>query len=347
MDISRFHILMFGVVGIFTGMIAPGAVGTEGGDALPYAMTNMQYMSYCILIVLVLLFLCASLHWRRLSNFLSYILILLVAGLFILTLGGAVQSFAGHMLNILSWGWIFLGMGGLFLFAGISQREEKIPSHFRSWYDLVIGIVGTITLTLLTMFIVYVSHINQSQHQADTVIAGVFGSGNILSSSGITQSPAFSGITLYHFDRKSDTILFHGRGTSPHESPYMPKNPETAMILGNQEFWINTDGIISQSGQTLGKMASKKSDEYIAYGSGETLFLITTNQQRSFSGWTPDADMVNFTLSSGDVYWRGNTATGQLIYKNGLPFSGVYPRIHQYAISMHDGHSLLAVENPR
>ena len=94
-------------------------------------------------------------------------------------------------------------------------------------------------------------------------------------------------------------------------------------------------------------MASKKSDEYIAYGSGETLFLITTNQQRSFSGWTPDADMVNFTLSSGDVYWRGNTATGQLIYKNGLPFSGVYPRIHQYAISMHDGHSLLAVENPR
>jgi len=29
MDISRSHILMLGVVSIFTGMIAPGAVGTE------------------------------------------------------------------------------------------------------------------------------------------------------------------------------------------------------------------------------------------------------------------------------------------------------------------------------
>lgn len=108
------HILMLATVSLFTGMIAPCVAGAQ--KSMPYALTNMQYVAYAMLILIVLLFGVASMRMRRFTNILAGILILLVVALFVMTLGGLVQSNAGEVMMMLSWGWIFLLVGSVLTF---------------------------------------------------------------------------------------------------------------------------------------------------------------------------------------------------------------------------------------
>jgi hypothetical protein len=58
MQFSRSHAGMLAVVSIFTGIIAP--VGTYLGQETPLPLTNMQWVSYAMLGLLIVIFYLAS-----------------------------------------------------------------------------------------------------------------------------------------------------------------------------------------------------------------------------------------------------------------------------------------------
>lgn len=63
MNISRKHFIMLATVSLFTGMIAPAVAGVN--VSRPYALTNMQYVAYSILVGLTILFFLAHFRLRK------------------------------------------------------------------------------------------------------------------------------------------------------------------------------------------------------------------------------------------------------------------------------------------
>lgn len=162
MSLSRYHILMLAVLSLFTGIIAPSV--SNGEYIQSYALTNIEYISYGVLILLTGLFFCASMHWRKSAEILSYILILLVFIMLLMTFAGFVQSFEGDIMHTLSWGWIFLSVGIACLIFGTIEKEEELePFQSIGILDHIVGICGVIVFLGLTTFIIYVSQMSTTR----------------------------------------------------------------------------------------------------------------------------------------------------------------------------------------
>jgi len=145
----------------------------------------------------------------------------------------------------------------------------------------------------------------------------------------------FSDLHIYGFDRKEDRLLLLGNTLSGEkiDSLHASFIPESVAIEDQSLFLIDRENAVSRDGTLLGHLHSKKHDPFVAYSTGDTLTIVTGKQEKSFTGWHEGDDMVSLVASTGDVYWRAHTQSGEIVYKNGEPFSQSYPRIHAYAIS--------------
>lgn len=92
---------MLAVFSLFTGMIAPSVSTSE--YMRPYALTNIEYISYGVLTLLSVLFFFASMHWKKSAEILAYTIIFLVFLMLLMTFSGFVQSFEGDIMRTLSW----------------------------------------------------------------------------------------------------------------------------------------------------------------------------------------------------------------------------------------------------
>ena len=193
MNISQKHFIMLATVSLFTGMIAPTVAGAN--ISRPYALTNMQYVAYSILIGLTILFFLAHFRLRKLSYIMTAALIVLILSLGVMTVTGMVKSFSHQVLQGFSWGWIFLLIGLIFLVLTFVRDDEQFleaqKTDFSRVYEKILGIVGMITLTLLTAFIIFIAEQNSAKSTQSSALGNIFSNSEITTASGQLLSQFF------------------------------------------------------------------------------------------------------------------------------------------------------------
>ena len=140
MNISQKHFIMLATVSLFTGMIAPTVAGTN--ISRPYALTNMQYVAYSILIGLTILFFLAHFRLRKLSYIMTAVLIVLILSLGVMTVTGMVKSFSHQVLQGFSWGWIFLLIGLVFLVLTFVRDDAQFLPSQKNDFSLLCQMLG-------------------------------------------------------------------------------------------------------------------------------------------------------------------------------------------------------------
>jgi hypothetical protein len=81
---------MLAVMGIFTGMIAPGV--TDGARSVPYILTNMSMLSYAILAILIITFYLVSIRRWGAFRIMGLALALAIIYLLAMTISGGVLA---------------------------------------------------------------------------------------------------------------------------------------------------------------------------------------------------------------------------------------------------------------
>ncbi len=156
MQLSRVHIAFLAIMSLFTGIIGPG---TKSGDMLvSYAMTDMRVWIFFLLILLVIGFYAAAVRSFRILWFLAIGILLIISVLFMATLLRNIHDIK-HMVTVsgLSWGWIFLIIGLILLFWSLFRKKSDDESIIGSYADMTIGVIGSITLALLSGMIILTS----------------------------------------------------------------------------------------------------------------------------------------------------------------------------------------------
>jgi Na+/glutamate symporter len=90
MSLTRTHIAFLGIISIFTGLVGPGTYA--GDEILSYLMTDMRWLSYSILLSLILAFTLASLRKWSLYRLFVLLIILSTGMLLVFTLKGDITS---------------------------------------------------------------------------------------------------------------------------------------------------------------------------------------------------------------------------------------------------------------
>lgn len=336
------HILMLATVSLFTGMIAPCVSYLENN--VPYALTNMQYLAYGILIAIVVLFGVASFRLRRLTNILASLIILLILSLFIMTLGGLVQSMNGEVMVRLSWGWTFLLVGSVLTFFGLIRNKDPKDTP-ASGYDIFIGITGVLLLGLLSFFIIAIAQNNHNRTPV-SFMEKIFGSGAIEMQSGATLSPAYSGVVSLSLHRSRDEFSFiANNGTG---NVWYPKNEAIDSAITSIFRLAETDYFVSDSddvwqGQTYrGKMIAK-SKQSMVLEHNQTLFHIHEQWNKEYP-LSSSARRVTLSDNGEHIFWVQSVDGGDQVYKNGEPIGSVYPVIHAIGVAPHGTHWMAAVD---
>ncbi len=354
MNISRKHFIMLATVSLFTGMIAPAVAGVN--VSRPYALTNMQYVAYTILVGITILFFLAHFRLRKLSYIMTAALIVLILSLGVMTVTGMVKSFSHQVLQGFSWGWIFLLIGLVFLVLTFVRDDEQfLPSQkndFSLVYEKILGIVGMITLTLLTAFIIFIAEQNSAKSTKSSALGNIFTTSELTTASGQLLSPSFQEIRNFSYNRSKNIFSFIATDkngvTKAFPSKITIQNPEnlaSVRTIGERNFFVQNDGNVVENEKNIGRFISGENSQFLAFRSenGE-LHIVTDSGEQIFQTETETTDKIFYNSQTKDVFWREKIGDAHMIFKNGKKLSDAYPSILRYSVA-EDGSMMMIVED--
>jgi predicted membrane protein len=340
---------MLGLISVFTGMIAPGV----SGELLqaPYPLTNMRWIAYIILILIIVDFYFVSMRrWKTHKYHSLGIITLLVILAFLTVTNNVIDLKNAIPLTHLSWWWVFFGVGiGLLIYTLQSdeQGEEMGSSLF---FDTVLGIMGSFTLSCLALLIIYVGSMSviKNESKKDGVLGSIFGKEYITTQSGVKMSPAYTSIEHLVFDRKNNSLSFvwedltgkreyfksiqkqtqTGQTTEKIHIPL--KKDEYILEYGTSSLIINGKHQVSLRYGSISGTLLKKDSEYIAFTDDSHLYEIDANGIRTWTGERMNSISI---MSHGEEYDDTMWIQGGSLYKDGQIQSGSYEKAESITLS--------------
>ncbi|PID83943.1 hypothetical protein CSB09_03440 [Candidatus Gracilibacteria bacterium] len=312
-------------------MLAPGVQGSS--HMFPYAMTNVYGIAYSFLLLNIITFFVASLHFRKITNILSFVLLGHIILFLLLTLGGFVQSHNGEYMSMLSWGWFFILIGCVALLYTIYTNKKRIGGpHTYRMFDTIIGIIGIFVLTTIFGLIVYVSQINA--YKKTHIIEGVFGSDNIETHSGITLSPAFEKIYNFTFTRQDDLLEFIAKTATGYtqypQKIQLTELPRNIFSTQNKQYILQGNKVIKDEDTFVGTIQGKTENALIVTDSHKTFIFMHSGAE-----YTLDSSYSNIRdikQNGEDIYWLVHTNSGEILYKNNTKINENFSHIKKYAV---------------
>lgn len=179
MSLTRTHIAFLGIISIFTGIIWPGTY--SGSELLSYLMTDFRWISYVLLITLILSFSLAAVRQWTLYRVSVIGIIIGVLSLGILTLMGNVSSIkTGNMASWLSWGWVFLLIGGILLILSLKkEHQDEEERSFSETIDTIIGMAWGFALACIAGILILSSLSFWNEWQKHDILKHMYGTGEI------------------------------------------------------------------------------------------------------------------------------------------------------------------------
>lgn len=354
MNISRKHFIMLATVSLFTGMIAPAVAGVN--VSRPYALTNMQYVAYSILVGITILFFLAHFRLRKILYIVTAALIVLILSLGVMTVTGMVKSFSHQVLQNFSWGWIFLLIGLVFLVLTFVRDDEQfLPSQkndFSLVYEKILGIVGMITLTLLTAFIIFIAEQNSAKSTKSSALGNIFTTSELTTASGQLLSPSFQEIRNFSYNRSKNIFSFIATDkngvTKAFPSKITIQNPEnlaSVRTIGERNFFVQNDGNVVENEKNIGRFISGENSQFLAFRSeNRELHIVTDSGEQIFQTETETTDKIFYNSQTKDVFWREKIGDAHILFKNGKKLSDAYPSILRYSVA-EDGSMMMIVED--
>ncbi len=208
MRFERVHIALLSVMSIFTGVIAPTIL--IDNRPIPLPMTNARELSVIILFALAMMFYLAMERRWKLYHFVSAVVTILIGWIAVeYALGNMSDIRSGGLATGLGWGWMFLGVGVLGFFLQGRESFRSLERDKGSIFDHIIAVIGSLILLGLSGIIIFISLYGESHKSETSVLSMYYGSGGIVTESGLSLSPAYKSAPEYlKYDRKSDILSF-------------------------------------------------------------------------------------------------------------------------------------------
>lgn len=339
---------MVAVVTLFTGMIAPVLANLDRSYAFP--LTDIQGWAYLVLALLVICFYLVSIQRWRIFQIMSVLLMMLLAYLFFMSVTHQVSTVTGEYIESLSWGWIFLWVGSIFLVYAMfpwlyPDTEEKITVFI----DHVLGIIGSFTLLCLTWLVIYVSYFAVNSSKNTTILASYFASWELTSLSWITLSPHYESIHNLVFERKNDTLRFiTSSGEKMILFPTMKdyeRIPYRIVSLDQKTGIIEASGSIQIDGVTQSGRAiiPQNLDHAIIAKDSEGIILYDQLwEKKVFPGTFDQSSLFQKAENTNTLVWSERTGSGYKVMKNGEQIGTEIQSVHVINIS-HNGHDTMAL----
>lgn len=362
MFFTQIHLFSLAALSIFTGLIAP-CVGSWN-ISVPYALTNMQYVAFSLLFLISILLLTIHFHFKKVSQIIVGTIIVLILALWTLTIIWGVKSFHEVILRQFSWGWLFLIIGLALLIFGFIKNEEipqenhKTEAHkeLTIWYEKILGIVGFVVLSILTIFVIYVSLTQSSKHESTSELSKQLSDTTLLSSSGITMTEPYTQIRAFSFDRSKDILSFIGWKWNqaiiyPEKTTLVsPDDIAAIKYIGDKVYYIQKNGTILLSGKVIGiAVEETNNDPILLYKNASWKYvLISERGNTEFGGEsigaTESIDKILYKSSTDTVIYRLTNEKGQTLYENWKKISETYPSILRFTVS-NEGVIMLVTED--
>lgn len=343
MTFSRSHAGMIGIISLFTAMIAP--IASSGSRGYPFPLTDVQLYSYIFLILLAIGFYLVSVRRWFLFRFVWGLLVLIVTYLSIVALSGWLHELEwGVALTQMSWGWIFIIIGVIATLYTLLIRTEEVDPSFSLFSDMIIGFIWTLTLIWLSALIISVSIQRDRDTHTWAILREIFWSWEVMSFSGISQSPAYKQVRWLLFERKNDSIVFgvptsSGSIVYPEWRFYEEKTIDTAIlwgkniVIGEKNIWV--DGVARAHSGT------NKLSESIILKTANGISILTEKRTLNYTGSIDIATVVQSEWWENFV-WVKKSNSWYSIEKNGKAINGIYSAIDSIGLSK-SGYDTLAL----
>lgn len=350
MNISRAHILMLAIISIFTGIIAP-SVASESLSS-PYAMTNMQYVSYAILIISGFLFIFSAFRFKKISLFLSSSLILLIISLAIMTITWLVKNFSGIILQYFSWWWIFLLIGLFLLIIALIKEDKEELSEISSFFEKIIWITWFLILAILTTFIIFVSELNYSKsNKISSNFDNFFEQNEISSFQNSVISPGFDKIENFSFSRSNNFLSFITQ--KDNQKIFYPwkinisnsGNIIETTNLNGKNYILYENWEIFEKNNFVGKSLKNSIKDFILVeNENNSKILIAENNEKIIENLDEKIDIMTYQKSSSSLFYRQKTPNWYAIFKNWEKISDEYFGILRF-LAGENGDLTIVTEN--
>lgn len=350
MNISRTHILMLAIISIFTGIIAP-SVASES-IFVPYAMTNMQYISYVILFVSGFLFVFSAFRFKKISIFLASTLILLIVSLSIMTIIWLVKDFSWIILQNFSWWWIFLTIGLFLLIFAFIKEEDEDFGEFSSFFEKIIGIVGFLILAILTAFVIFVAESNYAKsNKISSNFDNFFEQNQISNFQNSIISPGFDKIENFSFSRSNNFLSFvTTKNNQKIFYPWKIDISNSGNIIETTNFnWKNyilyENWEIFEKNNFVGKSLKNSIKDFIlAENENNSKILIAENNEKIIENLDKNSEIFYYNKNNSSLYYRQKTPNWYAIFKNWEKISDEYFGILRFLVSENENLTLV-IEN--
>ena len=324
MNFSRTHLWMLGVMGIFTGMIAPVVSNTQWSYAFP--LTSLQFPTYIILLSLAIACILLSVRKWWGVKWLILVILVCISYMFMVSWWGEVRTNKWILAQELSWGWIFIGIWLSMLMVSAMDNKNKIPNKKLHLSDHIIWWTSSLTILGLTGLIISISYTPNIDIKTGKVLQNIFGETEITTMSWISYTKSFSGIQNLIFDRKNDKLSFftnNGDNFKKYPEGYIFSWTGLRNIIINwAEYIINWDwSIYTPSSINIWKLIwIYEKDNSIMLSTGNTLLSISDNGIQSFTWGNEQIKNTAYNKASNQYIWITKSWTGNDIFINGKKY---------------------------
>lgn len=348
MNFSRTHAGMVALVSIFTGMIAP--VVADSTRSYPFPLTDMQWGAYIVLALLVLCFYFVSTHNWKIFGLFGWLLLVLLGYLFSVSIRGGVYDTFGNPIPSLSWGWLFLAIGTVFLVYTMFAEDTR-ETKTTLFIDHIIGIVGSGTIFCLMVLIILMSHTPRPTRNHDHILVNFFWSGQVVEASWVTISPSFGRIEHLTFDRKNDDIHFVAWSGS--QSYVFPGghigtgNIVSIVRIGQETITIRNDATLEINSivQPTRAIFPQSLESAVISRTATGVSLLTEHGTIFFPGKHEGINTIVRAEKLPIVAWIEASWTGDVVMKNNEVIGNQEASIESLSISPDGSYTIALVKN--